>query len=55
MSSGSGLTIASLKGNISQHTDKSKTHLFFKYISGLKVQFIVKLWSVHPNLCFVEN
>ena len=33
-----------------------KTHLFlspfFKYISGLKVQFKEKLWSFHPNSCF---
>ena len=39
--------------------DEFKTHLFlspfFKSILGLKVQFIVKLWSFHPNLCFTGN
>ena len=39
--------------------DESKTHLFlslfFKYISSLKVQLNVKLWSFHPNLCFAGN
>ena len=37
-------------------TDESKNHLFlslfFKYISGLRVHFTVKLWSFHLNLCF---
>ena len=40
-------------------TDESKTHIFlspfFKYISGLKVQFNVKPWSFHLDLCFVGN
>ena len=35
--------------------DESKTHPFFNYISGLKVQFNITLWSFHPNLCFVRN
>ena len=39
--------------------DESKTHLFLspflKYISSLKVQFNVKLWSFHLDLCFVGN
>ena len=36
--------------------DPSKTHIFlspfFKFISGLKVQFNAKLWSFHPDFCF---
>ena len=35
--------------------DESKTHIFkpiFMYIQGLKVQLNVKLWSLHPDLCF---
>ena len=39
--------------------DESKTHIFlspfFKYILGLKVQFNVKLWNFHTDLCFARN
>ena len=38
--------------------DEFKTHIFlspfFKYISGLKVQFNERLWNFHPDLCFAE-
>ena len=40
-------------------TNEFKTHLFlspfFKYISGLKVQFNIKSWSFHSDLCFEGN
>ena len=38
--------------------NESKTHLFlslfFKYISGLKVKFNVRLWNFLLDLCFAE-
>ena len=44
--------------NLTLVLDESKTHIFlspfFKYISSLKVQFNVKLWSFYPDLCFAE-
>ena len=43
---------------VKAHLDESKTYIFlspfFKYISGLKVLFNIKLWNFHPDLCFTE-
>ena len=39
------------------HDDECKTHIFlsgfFLNIWGFKVHFNVKLWSLHPDLCFI--
>ena len=47
------------KASIDTVSDESKTHIFlsqiFKYISSLKVQFNVNLWSFHLDLCFAGN